>query len=340
MKTLIYFCSGLLLLTCDVGLDISDSIKNVQINLEVQNKLLKKGDSTYISLIYDVPSDSLANITWKIDEGKFTDYGTSIMYQAPQRTGSVNINAEIITKNGTIRAVSARLLIYSQIIFLKADDLVFDKERIISDRWRKFIAYIYSEQIKASLGLIGNSLTNDNPLYHSHLRTLAANDHIELFNHGYDHLINYIDQNGRQYNEFQSRPLAYQLEHLRATQRLAKVLLGVNLIAFSAPGNAIDEMTTKAMVQVDELKIWFLGPPDSPKLNLNSLWMVETQPGKPNYRVAVENYLTESDYHVIQLHPNAWNVSDFNEFNEIIAFLKNRDVTFMNPTEYYALINK
>ncbi len=54
--------------------------------------------------------------------------------------------------------------------------------------------------------------------------------------------------------------------------------------------------------------------------------------------MAVENFRAEKDYYVPALHPDEWNISDFEELNEIIYLLKNQKATFMHPSEYYALL--
>ena len=152
-----------------------------------------------------------------------------------------------------------------QQIILKADDIRFTPETILSPRWQNFVDYIARQGIKAALGLIGNSLEADNPSYFNLLKDLHNSPHFEIWNHGYDHVLKGTNAAGEIYHEFSNIPYEAQKDHLQKTQRLAREKLGITLQTFGAPGNAIDDATCRAIDEIVELDIWLYGNSASKK---------------------------------------------------------------------------
>ena len=90
----------------------------------------------------------------------------------------------------------------------------------------------------------------------------------EIWNHGYNHKLNGINENGETYHEFWNTTSDYQKEHLEKTQELALEKLGITLRAFGAPGNNHDSITLDVMNENDDIKVWFYGNPESNKIVL------------------------------------------------------------------------
>ena len=91
-----------------------------------------------------------------------------------------------------------------QYIILKADDLIYDQSNVISPNWLTFIDYIENLEIKAAIGIIGNSLNTVNEEYYSIISSVHKRGNIEFWNHGYDHVLAATRENGEKYWEFKN----------------------------------------------------------------------------------------------------------------------------------------
>lgn len=290
-------------------------------------KLLKSNDSIIIT--------NAKNTTWNCNFGNIKEINDKLIYYSTDTTGTADINLLINNQNYNIK-----ILIYKQLIILKADDFIFDKEKIVSDNWIKFIDYITYQNIQASIGIIGNSLEKGNDNYYNFIKSTNNNKLIEFWNHGYDHSLKTINNN--YVWEFKGTTLNEQILHLYKTQSLAKEKLGITLKCFGAPFNAINENTKLALDKFSEINTWFFGI-DSSKCNLKRNLEIEYGTGNPNFGSFCLYYPKYKDlqYLVFQLHPNAWNYDNFNEFKKIINYLKyKQQVTFVTPSYFNYLTQK
>ncbi len=309
------------------------------ISFNIHDKLLRIQDSTTIEISVPIGTDSCRAAKWTTNIGYIKMKGSKIVYYAPDFTGTAVVKVEIKDSNNNIHTNSTEILIFKQLIFLKADDVRFNSINIISEQWQSFINYIKSKNIKASLGLIGDSLEKGNNAYYSYLKDLAENDNFEIWNHGYNHILNGVNEDGETYNEFWNTSLEYQKEHLLMTQNLAQEKLGITLHTFGAPGNAFEDTTLIAIEYVDDIKVWYFGSEDFSRLNLPRLAEIEFPTHNPDYLQFRNNYNSQEFYLALQIHPNSWDGNRFSEFKNIIDFLIQNDVTFINPFEYFELIN-
>ena len=320
---------------CTKQIDPTQTVQKVSFNLP--EKLLQTEDSISIHLNIIDPEAHYTQIDWSTNIGRIEGTGPDVKYYAPDKQGLTKIVAEISDGNSIFYSDTAKIQVFKQLIMLKADDVVFDTVNIISSRWRLFIDYIESKNIKASLGIIGNSLEKGNDSYYSYLKFLSESGRFELWNHGYTHILNGVDKNGMKYEEFLKTPIEYQKEHLLKTQSLALEKLNIVLHTFGAPGNAIDTTTTKAIDAFGEIKVWYFGLSNSDKLVLNRSVEIEYPTGNPDFTKFQLYYNPSKSYIVLQIHPNNWDDKKFSEFKKAIDFLIQKGVTFINPYEYYQL---
>lgn len=222
-----------------------------------------------------------------------------------------------------------------QTIILKADDIRYDSEHIIPPRWQTFIDYIVAQNINAGLGLIGNSLEGDHPVYFKRLEELHTSPHFEIWHHGYDHVLKGTNEKGETFHEFYNTSFEHQLSHIQKTQTLAQEKVGITLRTFGAPGNGIDDTTSKALSQMSDLKVWFYGPPDCPLFNLARTINFEYPTHNPHFASFQGHYQTHHTCLVLQMHPNSWDNERFDQFDQIIQFLLQQDTTFVLPYDYY-----
>lgn len=305
------------------------------------SKFIRVSDSTRISIQSENNLSYDYQFKWQTNFGMIESSGREVRYISPDSVGVTTIELEVYTKNELISKQTFSISIYRQLIILKADDLLYDDKTIISNNWTRFFHFVVSEKIKASAGVICNSLQTDDARYFGLLQYLNKTGYIELWNHGYDHILDARHPDGTKYDEFRNSSLAFQTDQLRKAQTLAKEKLNITLRTFGAPGNAIDSTTIQALEAFDEIKVWFFGLSGSDKLVLGRSADMEYPAGKPDYDSFVKNYDPSKEYLVFQIHPNQWDDSQFETFKQIIEFLKNQRSTFILPYEYYFdLMNK
>lgn len=302
-------------------------------------KALKIKDTTIVHVDIKSLIDTSVTIQWFSNAGLIEGSGKTVKYIAPDKNVLDKIGVCIQDSNHTVVEDSTLILVYKQLVILKADDMVFDTVTVISGRWRRFIDFINSKKIKAGLGLVGNSLTKGNLEYYTYLRKLVNSGSFELWNHGYNHIVGAVNEKGDVYCEFMNTPYEYQKQHLIQTQKLAKEKLNTTLHTFGAPANAVDDNTIRALDEIKELKVWFFGHSTPGKLVLPRDMEIEYPCAMPDYQKFIEYYDPEKDCLVLQIHPNLWDESLFEEFVKIIEFLLENEVTFITPFEYYRYLN-
>lgn len=222
-----------------------------------------------------------------------------------------------------------------QYIILKADDVRRDPEHILPLRWQTFIARIETYGIQAALGVIGNSLEGDHPAYFDRLKTLHHRGRFELWNHGYDHVLNGTNNRGESYCEFSNTSLEHQRDHLVRTQGLAREKLGITLRTFGAPGNRIDDATRIAIDGIDDIEVWLYGPPQSKKRVLRRSTNIEYPTHNPDFAQFLAHDQPDPEYLVLQVHPNSWDENRLSQFDQIIRHLIARNCVFTLPHSYH-----
>jgi hypothetical protein len=320
---------------CTKQLDLSVPVQ--KFSLKLNNRLVRIHDTLVVNLKIRDNSASDFRVYWSASNGRIEGNNVEAKFYAPDIQGSAIIEAKITDQNNISYTDTARIKVYKQLVLLKADDVFFDKVNTIPAGWRSFIDYIISKNIKASLGLIGNSLVQGNEAYFSYLKSLEDSGNFELWNHGYNHLLDGTDVKGNKFEEFLNSPLEYQAGHLLQTQNLAKVKLNIILHTFGAPGNAIDTTTIKAIKDIGDIKVWYFGLENPDKFVLKRSIEIEYPTGIPDFNKFQTYYTPLDPYLVIQIHPNVWDETKFSEFKKMIDFLIQKDVTFINPYEYYQL---
>ena len=318
---------------------LMDTVKEPVLSLN-SKKILRVSDSTEINLNVDGLNISDINYSWSVNSGIIKGIGNRVILYAPNRNEVIRIKVRLFHNNKPVTSDSSDIVVYKQFVFLKADDVKFVSPGTLSTKWKKFFEYIESKQIKASIGLIGNSLEIGTTDYYSYLINLENSGLFEIWNHGYSHLLNGTNGDGEVFHEFWNTPLEEQKMSLMKTESLAKDKLNLTLHTFGAPGNAIDENTKEALNDISEIKVWYFGLEDSAKLVIKRVSEIEFPTHYPDYQKFIENYDPESPYLALQIHPNSWDENHFNEFKKIIDYLIAEKVTFINPYEYYQLVHQ
>ena len=220
-------------------------------------------------------------------------------------------------------------------VIIKVDDLRYDSENVVPERWGHFVSYMEEQKVPAAIGLICESLEKGGPTYDEWIIEKQETGLFEFWNHGYDHSRG--TEEGQPYWEFRNRSQEKQKEHLLQSQELAREHLGFELVTFGAPYNQSDQVTADILEEIGEIEHW-LYPPAQISTSKNRLERtrevnIEYPVHNPSAYHFWNNYYFNSgkDLLVIQGHPNSWNSRRFNEFEGIIQYMKAVDVDVILP---------
>ncbi|MDR2815968.1 MAG: hypothetical protein LBB62_04625 [Proteiniphilum sp.] len=228
-----------------------------------------------------------------------------------------------------------------KIVILKLDDVVAGTDgRFISERWQRVSDYLEEKNIKASFGIIGFSLEEDNPGYFKWITDRAGRGMIEFWNHGF-----WQRTQNDSVGEFE-RSYEEQLQALQRTDSLAKAKLKLNLTAWGPHWSGTNEATDRALSQMPRIQVTF-GVPQNPvyfkgvviprKIDL------EYPTHNPDFEAFKTAYLSkrdELDYFYLQGHPMSWDETRWNNFIQIIEFLESEGVRFLTPSEFLRRIQE
>lgn len=224
------------------------------------------------------------------------------------------------------------------LVLLKLDDICVG--RLSGEPYWKRVADFAREQgIKVNFGIIATGLDKDSPEaveYRNWMKQVSDEGIVEYWNHGLNH--KRWETDGKSYWEFRHSGYEYQKEHLEKVQQLVQEQLGITMVSFGAPYNAVDEQTAKVLKENTDITVWLYGNPkyDSGKLILERFIDLETPVHNPNFEAFVIGYAQNMDkpYYVLQGHPNSWDSDErWENFVKIIEFLKGRNAVFVTSSE-------
>lgn len=212
-------------------------------------------------------------------------------------------------------------------IILKADDLAGypGKKEIVPKKWKRFVDIIEKYKIKATIGVIGNSLLFDDVGYFDWIKHYHREGIIEFWNHGFLHRQFSFDD--EVYQEFKGTSIEYQKDLINYTNQLAQEKLGFEFKTFGAPYNAIDENTSIALNK-STLTHWLFGLDSFNGKNISNRLDVEHPTHIVNFEYFKDNF-NEYNYAIIQVHPNNWDDNSFINFKKMIKFLIENNSQFI-----------
>jgi hypothetical protein len=233
----------------------------------------------------------IVSYAWQASGGQISGQGSVVTFTAPDHPDTVRIVVLLKQRDESTQTGATTIIVLKQWVILKADDLRFARADTVAPGWRRFVAFVEERKIRASLGLIGIEIERGSPDFTSLISCLAANPRFEIWNHGYDHVVDVQDRSGRTISEFRGTTYEHQLDHLLTTQTLARERCGVVLRAFGAPGNAEDSNTIRAINACDDIRVWFFGSSSSEKLVLRRTIEIE----QPIFHPDEEGFITAYD---------------------------------------------
>jgi peptidoglycan/xylan/chitin deacetylase (PgdA/CDA1 family) len=227
-------------------------------------------------------------------------------------------------------------------IILKIDDMTSAKGKV-HPLWKRFVNFTKERNIKASIGIIANSLEGDVPEYFQFIKDLHASGQIEFWQHGYDHA--QWKEGDKTLEEFSGSTYEHQKEDMTKANKLAREKLGFPFETFGAPFNATDANTVKVLSEDKDIKIWLYGDLKHPagKIVLDRVGAVNIE--NPTFVPSLEKFIAgyakypNRDVFVIQGHTTHWDDARWAEFVKIIDFLTEQKAIFTTPSEYVKIKN-
>lgn len=233
------------------------------------------------------------------------------------------------------------------VVMLKLDDLVRQGNApasTVSARWQRVTDFLEGEKIKASFGLLSESLEGDCPAYVAWIKQRVADGWIEIWHHGYYNkgLPEALKVKGRT-AEYVGGTAADQAVMFNKALALVKEKVGIGMVAFGPHSTPLDGATYAALEGIPQFRlVWFYGPPKDVKTSkvvIQRLMELEKPLFVPNPEQLKENFEKKRatlPYVAIQGHPNQWDDERFENFKKAVLFLRDQGCRFITASEYLA----
>lgn len=230
-------------------------------------------------------------------------------------------------------------------VLLKLDDLMGQgrgPNDSVAKTWQRVTDYLEGKGVKASYGILCESLVENRPGYLAWLKARQDKGLIEFWNHGFLNHFKEDKASGR-IGQFVGTPIEEQSEYLTKGQKLFADKLGTQMHVFGPHSCAVDAATYAVLEEIPEITmVWFYGPPKGVtttkfvferKLNIEVPLFV---PNPEDVRTRYEKYGHTLPYIALQGHPAQWDDQRFADFTAIVQYLLDQGCPFMTPSEYLA----
>lgn len=222
-------------------------------------------------------------------------------------------------------------------IIIKADDLIFNKKEVVSERWRNFADLAVKYQLKVSPGIVGSSLERGNEEFFDWIKKYNETGLFEFWNHGQLHKRWKVD--GVRTSEFLNQGTEEQMAYIQQTQKLAREKLGFDFVTFAAPYNWSDEQTAQALEAFPEIKVWLYKPKnlETSKIAVlrEAMLNIEYPVHTPNFYHFLNSYYFYSNQNVIAIqgHPHSWDEGRMLQFELFSQYFKKLGIKTILPSE-------
>ncbi len=228
-------------------------------------------------------------------------------------------------------------------IILKMDDVRSNTNDMYNDNWQRYADSIRSYGVKSGMGAVLEDLTTASQTFKDSLTSWHHSDYFEVWHHGWDHKRNNYPPDNNNAGEFSGTPYSYQKDHLEDGMTYAQSELGITLKSFGAPYNQTDNTFLTVLEENSDIKVWlYCNDPTYSGMCLErgSSNQLESSTGVVSYSSFLTAYgANVNPYLVLQGHPGAWDNNSFDEFDQVIDYLKAQGDCFILPYEYYQLVN-
>jgi hypothetical protein len=228
-------------------------------------------------------------------------------------------------------------------VIFKFDDLkgMKNPKQPVHGRFQRLVDYIESKGLKASFGIIANSLEEDNPAYCDWIskHAIEKGGRFEFWFHGYNHAMNMTVDGKTCKAEFSGPSYAYQSENFTKGCKLMHERVGFPFRTFGAAGNAVDATGVRVLEEHPEMKVWLFGKAQKgcTKFVLTRSPELEHSVGKVSFEAFLKGYTDRRTQSCMTLqgHPAMWSDEMFADFQRIVELLQTDGRIFLTPYEYY-----
>lgn len=189
--------------------------------------------------------------------------------------------------------------------------------------------------MKATFGIICQSLEKDRPAYFQWVNEVRKRGHVEFWMHGY-HERKPAEPTG----EFEQGTFDEQRAIFEKSQRLAREKLGFEFSIFGPHWSGTTAATERAVAATPQIKIWFYGPA-KPRYyrgfvfpRVMTLENPTFVPDFAKFQTYYEHKAAAEPVLALQGHPNQWTDARWDGFVKISEFLRAKGCVFMTASEY------
>ena len=228
-------------------------------------------------------------------------------------------------------------------VIFKFDDLkgFNNPKKPVHARFQRLADYIESKGLKASFGIVANSLQEANTPFCDWINkhAIEKGGRFEFWFHGYDHAMNMTVDGKTCKAEFSGPSYAYQSEHFTKGCKLMQERVGFPFRTFGAAGNAVDDTGVRVLEEHPEIKVWLFGKAlnGCTKFVLTRSPELEHSVGKVSFEAFLKGHTSRRTQPCITLqgHPAMWSYEMFADFQRIVELLQADGRIFLTPYEYY-----
>ena len=160
---------------------------------------------------------------------------------------------------------------------------------------------------------------------------------MEFWHHGYRQR-KATDPTGEFEESFEVQKTA-----LERTQALAKEKLGITFTCFGPHWSGTNQDTVRAVEAMPEIEMWFYGPKAFSRFAFEGVLTLENPVHVPDFakfKATYDRIAFAKPYLALQGHPNSWDDPRWDNFVQIIDFLKSKGCVFVTPSEYLKTVKQ
>lgn len=294
--------------------------------------------------------------------------------ETPPNPGETPLNAEDVPPAANFSLRAKPDANGKPILIFKFDDFdnYFNSNQNSKARWERVLNYLQQKGHRANIGIIGSHFAKNTPDDQNFYEDVKANRFfqsslVEFWNHGYCFCLKEEDFTNQKSADLGEPGITRVTKenHVKVTQDLVKIRLGLDMIGYGAPGNVVTHWDQEQVLNnIPQMRLWLWGnknPILTPFMNTNPnysgkvLWLgirtgtLASLDGKNStdliktpteYAEKFKELLASPSrppYMVLQAHPGKWSDSQFNNFKRAFdkIFTEEPDLKSMTLREYY-----
>jgi len=281
MRSIDCFRAAGALLAAAAGLFSGAAQAAAPVQIAAHPPFVRIGETARIDVSWTETAPEGAKVECTVSDGSVRTVDGGYVFTPSGKTGRAFVYIAVRDGEKIWAEGAVPLLVYGQIVVLKADDFcAIPPDR--AERWKRYVNEVVVRRgIKTAMGVIGDRLADPSAEFRRWVDSWQSSGLVEFFNHGSDHGHSKPDDplskimwdmmsadmaQGRTalppgtVYEFQGTPVEEQLAHIARTQQIMRDQFGIQMRTFGAPFNKWDKSTSVALREVGQnIDVWFAG---------------------------------------------------------------------------------